>query len=768
MELIDLKSKFNEIESNVNKVEFRDVRLAEKFKVEYEKYISGNAANGYSEVEWADFSTRIITTTGKSIFLTNYWFFIASELAGYLKGLNEHKHIFKQIFEGENLQEIAVSLRKGLNDVQSELIQKFFTSNGHSLQECEFFKTFVSDYSSWGGGKTIDRNDYYVSPLLQAGKLLAETQSAVAEIAKQFAEESALRESFLPVFEPLSSKLDVKKSSPLLSEHSRGKFVYLLIEFLITKTRQEPLFKYLIEKEISLGNYNLEYKGYRLTTIFKVSNVLLSEEQLSSGEKNRFFEKPFILDSKMYYLSNQWTDGTSSRLDIQSLIPIFNSLYVNYEILVEDGIYILKESNNLVLQQVTKPFLLLAGISGTGKTRFVREQAKKTGSLSETYCLTSVRPDWHEPSDLLGYVSRLGGKPQYVATDVLRFIVRAWREIIEKIERDSNGVAIDWRGHELAKIRPFWLCLDEMNLAPVEQYFADYLSVLETRCWNAPDKLKKSGLSYVYECDPLIKGEVFSSLDADVFGKTSDSEKPSSLLAKDLGFDLKNDTDKDIWDYFLAHGISIPFNLIVTGTVNMDETTHGFSRKVIDRALTFDFGEFFPNNIDEFFEAKFEPKKLSYPTCSQAKFEQFSSVAADPKAQKTTAFFKAMNAVLQGTPFELAFRAFNELCLSVISFAPENDEQLAAVFDDFLMCKVLPRIEGDEDKLQTLKGEALLQSFKDVIAKELNHIWDGERVDLLRENKGSGEKVIKVQCRSKIKLESMQTQLNSGFTSFWP
>ncbi|WP_227006589.1 McrB family protein [Shewanella donghaensis] len=510
-----------------------------------------------------------------------------------------------------------------------------------------------------------------------------------------------------------------------------------------------------------------------LPKVFMLSETLLQENDLSTGEANtlRFFTKPLVLGSSYIYVSTQWYGDERKGLSFESLKLFLQAHFPQYQVLKKDNEFTLLSclEKELLTNKLPKPFLLLAGISGTGKTRFVREQAKATGSLTETYCLTSVRPDWHEPSDLLGYVSRLGVKPQYVATDVLRFIVKAWCEIIEKIERDSNGVALDWRGHELAKIRPFWLCLDEMNLAPVEQYFADYLSVLETRCWNAPEKLKESELSYVYECDPLIKGEVFSSLDADAFGKTSDeSEKPSTLLAKDLGFDLSKDRDKDIWDYFLAHGISIPFNLIVAGTVNMDETTHGFSRKVIDRALTFDFGEFFPNNIDEFFEAKFEPKRLSYPTYSQAKFEQFSSVAADPKAQKTTAFFKTINAVLQGTPFELAFRAFNELCLSVISFAPENDEQLAAVFDDFLMCKVLPRIEGDEDKLQTLKGEALLQSLKDVIANELESIWEKDRVDLLRQSIGSDDSVIKVKCRSKIKLESMQTKLDSGFTSFWP
>lgn len=79
---------------------------------------------------------------------------------------------------------------------------------------------------------------------------------------------------------------------------------------------------------------------------------------------------------------------------------------------------------------IPKPFLLLAGISGTGKTRFVREQAAahRGGDLSN-HCLIPVRPDWHEPSDLLGYISRIGQDgPRYVVTDLLRFVVKAWQD----------------------------------------------------------------------------------------------------------------------------------------------------------------------------------------------------------------------------------------------------------------------------------------------------------------------------------------------------
>src|SRR5699024_521662 len=139
--------------------------------------------------------------------------------------------------------------------------------------------------------------------------------------------------------------------------------------------------------------------------------------------------------------------------------------------------------------ELSKPFLLLAGISGTGKTRFVREQAKATGSLNDTYCLTSVRPDWHEPSDILGYISRLGrdDNAEYITTDVLQFIANAWCAIIDaglELEPKGNGLAVIGDKSELEQVLPYWLCLDEMNLAPVEQYFADYLSILETREWQ--------------------------------------------------------------------------------------------------------------------------------------------------------------------------------------------------------------------------------------------------------------------------------------------
>ncbi|WP_241905568.1 McrB family protein [Vibrio breoganii] len=406
---------------------------------------------------------------------------------------------------------------------------------------------------------------------------------------------------------------------------------------------------------------------------------------------------------------------------------------------------------------LSKPFLLLAGISGTGKTRFVRKQVEQGyGSLEENYCLTAVRPDWHEPSDLLGYVSRLGDKDEYITTDVLSFMAKAWRSAIDaglKVQvKDARGrgkhLVVTGERRGLDRLKSYWLCLDEMNLAPVEQYFADYLSVLETREWDW------SGDKFTYTCDPILKPATIQQID-------------EADLRVALGF--KGDKYDTVWELINQYGLGLPLNLIVAGTVNMDETTHGFSRKVIDRALTIDFGEFFPNNIDEFFESKTQAKVLGFPTLSHVKLEHFQSVDVDNPASKTQHFFQSINKVLLGTPFELAFRAFNELSLSVVSNSPKNEVELAAVFDDFMMCKVLPRIEGDEDKLLDKEQNNLLEQLIEVLESQFENILlDLQRPDLFRELIDTPEESIDVPCRSLRKLQAMNRTLENGFTSFWP
>ncbi|MDX1490987.1 MAG: hypothetical protein R3332_06855 [Pseudohongiellaceae bacterium] len=451
-----------------------------------------------------------------------------------------------------------------------------------------------------------------------------------------------------------------------------------------------------------------------------------------------------------------------------------------FEVRPQDNEPIQRSSNSTSNAMLYKPFLLLAGISGTGKTRFVRKQSEASKKFAETfglngnrndiYCLTSVRPDWHEPSDLLGYISRLNGNAEYITTDVLQFIAKAWRAIadsnltVEVQESEDQGERLVVAGERdaLEQVLPYWLCLDEMNLAPVEQYFADYLSVLETREWRWTDD------GFTYSSDALLKPATIEAV--------ADKED----LREALGFGSVEDGKyNELWELVCQYGLGIPFNLLVAGTVNMDETTHGFSRKVIDRALSFDFGAFFPNDYNDFFTPTSCNKRLSYPIWSNAsKADLINTFDAD--GTKTVAFLSTVNLVLKNTPFELAFRALNELLLAVASSQPQDDLTLKAVWDDFMMCKVLPRIEGDSDKLTTSNRKDLLEELSAVLLDQLAPIWQAgqgdknQRPDLHREKivadgATEEEKVLRIPCRSKAKLKWMSARLASAtFTSFWP
>ena len=392
-----------------------------------------------------------------------------------------------------------------------------------------------------------------------------------------------------------------------------------------------------------------------------------------------------------------------------------------------------------VVTHLTKPFLLLAGISGTGKTRFVREQAREHDEDLNNFCLVPVRPDWHEPSDLLGYETQLSGTAQYIPTDVIKFIIRAWQVVAPQASKAGCGEL------DLSAV-PYWLCLDEMNLAPVEQYFADYLSVLESREF-------RDGR---YACDALITQEMLTRLD-----------KADEKLKDNLGLE-----EGGLWQYFLANGIQLPPNLIVAGTVNMDETTHGFSRKVIDRAVTLDFGEFFPNDYDVFFNQTVEPVSFSWSVETHASLDGLAG-GYDGDGNRSIEFLTAVNAVLKRTPFELAYRALNELLLLVASLKPASEIELQAVWDDFLMTKVLPRIEGDDDKLRC-NGDSdsdkttLLEELDELLADRLGLIWGNDRKDFYRVNSVSGD-AESIPCRSLAKLRWMQDRLKANtFTSFWP
>lgn len=359
----------------------------------------------------------------------------------------------------------------------------------------------------------------------------------------------------------------------------------------------------------------------------------------------------------------------------------------------------------------TKPFLLLAGISGTGKSRIVRELARACWPLDapqrkahkpDNYEIIQVKPNWHDSSELIGYISRISGEPKYVPKPFIEFMVKAW---------DNPDI-------------PHFLCLDEMNLAPVEQYFAEYLSVIETR------KLTDHGII----TDPLIKSQDQWFIDL-VHELTRNLTNTESLLHK-----------------FLNDGIAIPQNLIVMGTVNMDETTFTFSRKVLDRAMTIEMNEVDLNGgLDRATEQNLVLESSQLIGDAAEGYD----VYPDNKevCDKVIAYLQDINERLEGTPFKIAYRARNEfLIYAVNSLRLSSDEDREAVLgraiDEMTSMKILSRIEGDEQKINL----SLFNNLREVVKNHI-HFSDDEAMK---------------KSPSLSKLNEMEKKLKeTGFTSFW-
>lgn len=362
----------------------------------------------------------------------------------------------------------------------------------------------------------------------------------------------------------------------------------------------------------------------------------------------------------------------------------------------------------------SKPFLLLAGISGTGKSRIVRELARACwdegsdeykAQKPKNFQMIQVKPNWHDSSDLIGYVSRVSGKAEFVAGEFLKFIAKAWE--------DTET--------------PYFLCLDEMNLAPVEQYFAEYLSVIESR---------KSHEDGIVTTDPILE--------------KADEEWYFNLTASLT-------SNEDIRKQFNEEGICIPQNLIVVGTVNMDETTFSFSRKVLDRAMTIEM-----NEVDlhgGLTERNEQIGKLGKAELIGYAVEGVDVYGANKDVCETVlTYLDAVNTVLEGTPFKVAYRTRNEFMLYVVNNLPyskgENEEELsqgyvvARALDEITSMKVLSRIEGDDTKV----SDKFLDSLSKAIEEGLKAVSGDDHT---------------VKSISLAKLKEMKGKLVSGYTSFW-
>lgn len=427
----------------------------------------------------------------------------------------------------------------------------------------------------------------------------------------------------------------------------------------------------------------------------------------------------------------------------------------------------------------TKPFMLLAGISGTGKSRIVREFAFKScpkelqdkdGTEPGNYCMIEVKPNWHDSTELLGYWSNLNKR--YMFTKFAKFLVKA----------------------KMYPNVPFFVCLDEMNLAPVEQYFAEFLSVLETR-----KAIKDEEGNTIIKSGVLIDKEYFRSI-----GKVGKDEKEQGFATckndRDIYMKLFNIVDEEKMNAIpenketslLDTGLTLPENVLVIGTVNMDDTTHQFSRKVIDRAMTIEMNggaltDIFsdkddlayrePLSMDDL-RAKYVSAKEVIKNCTAiTKNEDILKYIKGETENGLPQRLEEINKALYGTPFMVSYRVMNELTiyLAVLLDKAEKDgqeislevcKQLAnTAIDKILLMKILPRVEGDDEMFRISEKERTANGFSD----QADDGHEFTKLDWLRQIAPQHTEDNKDSYMAVDKLSEMIERLNrQSFTRFWP
>ena len=460
------------------------------------------------------------------------------------------------------------------------------------------------------------------------------------------------------------------------------------------------------------------------------------------------------------YLSFSESVSYINDMDIkQSVNPINNKMTLNTP---HTNSY-----KKYLLALRTKPFLLLAGISGTGKSRIVREFAFKScpkylqdkdGTTPGNYCMIEVKPNWHDSTELLGYYSNLSKEYQF--KKFVKFLVKA------KMYPDV----------------PFFVCLDEMNLAPVEQYFAEVLSILETRKHPRNPETKEVDMKTI-KTEVIVEAKYFQQLGNMSIFKNKETGEPlkQKLTDRDIymklyGIDEEKDINEEVGNKteLTTLGLTLPGNVLIIGTVNMDDTTHQFSRKVIDRAMTIEMNGgnlsamFGGSKNLEYLEDEAEQQKwqnaFTQRYISADEVLEAHPQEAETIMEKLPERLNELNKALKGTPFEVSYRVLNELTIMVGVLLDDNEEGksiddiINQAVDNILLMKILPRIEGDADMFAIKKKDVQYDNrlkWLESIAPDIS--TDGEEE----------EKESKQTAREKIH-EMIERLDNQEFTRFWP
>lgn len=449
----------------------------------------------------------------------------------------------------------------------------------------------------------------------------------------------------------------------------------------------------------SIENLN-RILGYNIFEIDNIGEIAVLYQELIKEQKNtegKYYEKERPSTSlKGWYSASVKTylDFLKNKpeVDITKTASTLKSFNLKQFLsdLSETGLSIgITTSTRFVSSLLAKPFLILTGLSGSGKTKIAQAFASWICKNKNQYKIIPVGADWTNREPLLGYPNALDTKeyvtPENKALDLL-------------ISAKENPDLL------------YFLILDEMNLSHVERYFADFLSAMES---NEEIHLHKESTS--------ISG--------------------------------------------VPPRIRLPKNLFIIGTVNIDETTHMFSPKVLDRANTIEFRitpiemSDFLNSIQEIKMEVLESKgsDMARSFLQMAEDKSFPKEDMDEINKELNRFFVE----LKKAGAEFGYRSVTEILRLINQLSKLNpDLKLDQKLDFAIIQKLLPKLHGSRRKLSSI-----LVTLATICLKEGTSLKVEEQVFNIEDFNFNSEEVKYPLSLEKIS-RMHRSAIENGFASF--
>lgn len=528
----------------------------------------------------------------------------------------------------------------------------------------------------------------------------------------------------------IDNTIEIQKNTKLqeanqLIEEFNNSLISLQENINIENSRLEDLtIKVNSENEI-LSNLNQKRTEMETTINFLRNKIEICKnlEFLTDEDANKYLK---ILSSEFRFQNSEFldfeTDFNNNYFQLATHIQHYlyhkkNLIYTDFQI------------RNFLTLLLANDLIVLSGLSGSGKTQIVKSFAEALGGVAK---IIPVKPNWTSSDDLLGYFNPI--QSSYLPTPFTEALVEA---ILNP--------------HQI-----YLICLDEMNLARAEYYFADFLSGLEERT-----KLPEIDLYAKHEEELFISEfKTLLTLVESSIGATKinswneflENDKIRNRFFEILG-NVEQDTmlqihskmKKRLIDILkFPSSIKIPNNVRFIGAINVDETTHYFSPKILDRVhiVKFENPLLIEDTVKYFMENSSYEKELKpvyFNPLHLGIRQELPSISNSDYTEIVSTLKEINKNYLLPLSIDFGVRSIRQAINYIMQFTKVADNDTegdlyknnAIALNSIIMQKILPRFmfDGNEKTKQDEKKIDVLIKFQSYLQEKLSTIWEYELSD---------------------------------------